>query len=543
VPLRRRVGMAAGVAVAIAVVIVAIVSYWVVQNKLVGQVDDALRAQELAVKHEGTLALRGGAFPGLPANLGGPAPYIQIVVADGTHVPLAGGLALPVNSHTQAVASGRGGAFLTNVNVGGAHLRELTFPATVVVGVGQTESAAIQLARPLNSVDNVLSHLRLILFLLCLGGIALAAALGRLAASRVLAPLADVAQTASYIGETDDLSRRITVRADDEVGELATRFNAMLDHLESSRAALDESVRAQRQLVADASHELRTPITSLRTNIEVLLEGGDLSERDRRRLLADVVEQSEELAALVSDLIELARGDEPVAGAEEVRLDRVVEESVARARRNSPGLRFELRAQQVVVEGVADRLGRAVNNLLDNAARHSPAGGTVEVDVDSDGVRVRDHGPGVDEADLPHVFDRFFRGANVRGQQGSGLGLAIVRQVTDQHGGSVRAANAPDGGAVFTMQLPTLPAAESLTPGDAALASRHEGTPQHDEEDAEHWDDHEQQQPAGGVRADDGDQSELDRDRRDAGQQRGVRAVARKVLTGGEFEHSEPDDG
>jgi two-component system sensor histidine kinase MprB len=232
----------------------------------------------------------------------------------------------------------------------------------------------------------------------------------------------------------------------------------MLEHLESSRAALDESVRAQRRLVADASHELRTPVTSLRTNIEVLLEGGEISEEDRRRLLTDVVEQSEELTALVSDLIDLARGDEPHGETEDVRLDRVVEESLARARRNAPGLSFEGRLEPVILEGVAGRLERAVNNLLDNAARHSPEGGTVEIDVDSSGVRVRDHGSGIDHEDLPHVFDRFYRGANVRGQLGSGLGLSIVRQVTELHGGSVSAANAPDGGAVFTMRLPVVPA-------------------------------------------------------------------------------------
>ena len=149
------------------------------------------------------------------------------------------------------------------------------------------------------------------LLLLCAFGIALAAALGRLAARRVIAPLAEVAQTAEQIAETDDLSHRLKIHADDEVGQLASRFNHMLERLEGSRAELDESVRAQRQLVADASHELRTPVTSLRTNIEVLLEGGQLSDEDRRRLLADVVEQSEELSGLVGDLIDLARGDLP----------------------------------------------------------------------------------------------------------------------------------------------------------------------------------------------------------------------------------------
>jgi two-component system sensor histidine kinase MprB len=244
------------------------------------------------------------------------------------------------------------------------------------------------------------------------------------------------------------------VRADDEVGQLATRFNRMLDRLEGSRSALDESVRAQRQLVADASHELRTPVTSLRTNIEVLLQGGELSDEDRNRLLRDVVEQSEELSQLVGDLIELARGDQPISNAEDVRLDRVVEESIARGRRNSPNIDFHLSAVPVIVEGVPERLGRAVNNLVDNACLHSPRDGAVEVGVDQHGVTVRDHGRGIPEGDLPYVFDRFFRGENSRSRQGSGLGLAIVRQVAEQHGGSVTAANASDGGAVFRLNLP-----------------------------------------------------------------------------------------
>ncbi|MGZ4173664.1 MAG: HAMP domain-containing sensor histidine kinase, partial [Solirubrobacteraceae bacterium] len=252
-------------------------------------------------------------------------------------------------------------------------------------------------------------------------------------------------------------SLRIAVRADDEVGQLATRFNGMLDRLEGSRSALDESVRAQRQLVADASHELRTPVTSLRTNIEVLLEGGELPEEDRTRLLRDVVEQSEELSQLVGDLIELARGDQPIGNAEDVRLDRVAEESIARGRRNSPGIEFRLDSVPVIVEGVPERLGRAMNNLVDNACLHSPRDGCVEVSVDPGGVTVRDHGQGIPEGDLPYIFDRFFRGENSRSRQGSGLGLAIVRQVAEQHDGTVTAANAPDGGAVFRLALPGIP--------------------------------------------------------------------------------------
>jgi two-component system, OmpR family, sensor histidine kinase MprB len=320
----------------------------------------------------------------------------------------------------------------------------------------------VQLARPLDGIESILRDLRLVLLLVCAGGIALGAALGRLAARPVLSPLAEVAATARHIEETEDLSSRIHVHGEDEVGQLARRFNAMIGRLQTSRDALDESVRAQRQLVADASHELRTPITSLRTNIEVLLDQGDeLSDEDRRRLLADVLEQSEELSALIGDVIELARGDLPITSAEDVRLDRVVEESLTRARRDFPHVHYESSLEPVIVEGIPERLHRAINNLLDNAAHHSPRDGVIAVVVDHDGVRVRDHGSGIDEADLPYVFDRFFRGANSRHRQGSGLGLAIVRQVATQHGGSIEAANAPDGGAVFTLRLPTL-SAEAL---------------------------------------------------------------------------------
>jgi two-component system, OmpR family, sensor histidine kinase MprB len=456
VPLRQRLAWVSASAVAFAVVVAAIVCYMVVRSQLYGQVDSALNAQAVLVQQEGQAAL-GGQLPGPPPSAGGPAQYDQLVAADGSR---SGDLGLPITSHVIAVVNGTAGAFLSTVEIGGSRFRVLTFSHPVNVNFN-VEAGAVQLARPLDGIDNILRDLRLVLLVVCAGGIALAAALGRLAAKRVIAPLAEVAATARHIEETEDLSSRIRVRADDEVGQLARRFNAMIERLQGSRAALDESVQAQRQLVADASHELRTPITSLRTNIEVLLEQGDeLTEDDRHRLLADVLEQSQELSTLIGDVIELARGDLPITSAEDVRLDRVVVESVARGRRDFPHVRYETQLEPVIVEGVPERLHRAVNNLLDNAAHHSPRDGVVEVLVDQNGLRVRDHGTGIDEADLPYVFDRFFRGVNSRHRQGSGLGLAIVRQVATQHGGSIDAANAPDGGAVFTLRIPTHPADE-----------------------------------------------------------------------------------
>jgi two-component system, OmpR family, sensor histidine kinase MprB len=456
VSLRRRLALIAAASVAVAVMIACLVCYLVVRDQLRGQVDSALTAQQSVVQNYGQISKT---LPGIPASAGGPAPYVDVVLANGQSGQYEGNVTLPVDPTTIQVAKGAAGPFFSDANVGRDHLRVLTFHVTFMIN-GEPQPAALQLARPLNGIDGVLSQLRLVLFLVFLGGIALAAALGRLAARRVLAPLAEVAQAAEHIGQTDDLSRRIRVHADDEVGALATRFNSMLDRLESSRAALDESVRAQRQLVADASHELRTPVTSLRTNIEVLLAGGELDPEDRRRLLADVVEQSEELSALVADLIELARGDEPGLATEDVRLDKVAEESVARSRRNTPDVPLVAHLEPVTIDGVPSRLGRAINNLLDNAARHSGPGVVVEVTVDGEGVTVRDHGHGVPEEDLPYVFDRFFRGTSSRGSHGSGLGLAIVRQVTQQHGGSATVANAPDGGAVFKLHLPVIAASD-----------------------------------------------------------------------------------
>ncbi|MBV8219494.1 MAG: HAMP domain-containing protein, partial [Solirubrobacterales bacterium] len=405
-------------AVALAVVIAALVCYLVVRSQLLGQVDSALRAERVAVQQEGNFAF-GQPLPGVPPSAGGPTQYYEIVAQDGT---THGNIGLPINNpQVAAVANGSGGAFLTDVEVGGSRFRELVFPMLVTVN-GFQESGAVLVARPLDGIDNILENLRLVLLLVCAGGIALGAVLGRLAARPVLSPLAEVAATARHIEETEDLSSRIHVHADDEVGQLATQFNAMIERLQHSREALDESVRAQRQLVADASHELRTPITSLRTNIEVLLAGDALSDDDRHRLLADVLEQSEELSALIGDVIELARGDLPITSAEDVRLDRVVADCLTRARRDFPQIRYESSLEPVVVDGVPERLARAINNLLDNAAHHSAAGGLIEVIVDERGLIVRDHGTGIDPADLPYVFDRFYRGANSRNRQGSGLG-------------------------------------------------------------------------------------------------------------------------
>jgi two-component system, OmpR family, sensor histidine kinase MprB len=441
VTLQRRLTLLSASAVAIAITLAAASAYVAVRDALRGEIDGALHAQSRFLADRPIDIPPGVALPAPPPGRGGPINYAQLVSAGGTVRSLRGGeLRLPVGTTARTIARAGSGSALSDVRVDGSHLRVLTVASP---------DGALQLARPLDGVDSVLANLRLVLAAVCVAGVGLAALLGRMLGRRVVAPIRQVAATAHHISETEDLDRRIEPVRRDEVGELAAEFNAMLETLQASQAA-------QRQLVADASHELRTPVTALRTNIELLEEADPRLEAvSRGRLLADLRTQSEELGGLVADIVELARGAESPHAREDVRLDELVGQAVCRARRNAPGARFDLVTEPATIDGVPERLARAVNNLLDNAAQHGD--GVVEVRVDAAGVRVRDHGPGIPVEDVEHVFDRFYRSAASRGKPGTGLGLAIVKQVAETHSGSVEAGNAPGGGAVVTLRLPARP--------------------------------------------------------------------------------------
>jgi two-component system sensor histidine kinase MprB len=315
-----------------------------------------------------------------------------------------------------------------------------------VITVPYAEGFAIQIARPLTEVDHSLSRIRTYLLLIAAIGVALAAALGLAVARTALAPVRRLTGATEKVTETRDLSERIDASGTDELSRLAGSFNTML-------AALEESTRAQQQLVGDASHELRTPLTSLRTNVEVLAGGRELPAEERQRLLKDVIEQLDEMTTLVAELSELARGELEPGEAEEVRLDLIAADAVERTRRNRPGVEFKTDFEESLVHGVPASIERAIANLLDNAAKWSPAEGEIEVSVRDGEVAVRDHGPGIDEGDLPFVFDRFYRASSARGMPGSGLGLAIVRQVAEAHGGEVVAEPAEGGGTRMSLRL------------------------------------------------------------------------------------------
>ena len=433
---RARLAMVAAAAVALAIVAASFAVYFVVKDQLRGPIDSSLRHSALAIQNtppDDILRELGH----LTAQLGGAPGFPQVVRADGQAVTIAPGPMLPVDNRDIGVARGEKGTFLRDAHVSHTHVRMITF---------QVGNVAVQVVRPLNEVDHSLSRIETWLILIAGGGIAIAAALGLLVARAALAPVRRLTATAETVTETGDLSQRIDVTGRDELARLAASFNAML-------GALEESTRAQRQLVADASHELRTPLTSLRTNIEVLASDRTLPPGERERLLHDVIEQLGEMTTLISELIDLARGEQQVAEPEEVRLDLLAEEAVERARRNRPGIEFVTDLHESVVHGVPSTLERAVANLLDNAAKWSPTGGSIEIGVDDGTVTVRDHGPGIDDEDLPYVFDRFYRAPSARGLPGSGLGLAIVRQVAQAHGGTVVAEHADGGGTRVVLRL------------------------------------------------------------------------------------------
>jgi two-component system sensor histidine kinase MprB len=443
VSFRARLTIAAAAAVAIAVVIASVLVYFIVRGELRDQIDDGLRERAAEVQRippwRITTPRPGPSSLEPTSELGGAQGYVQVVESDGRPYRSPNDtVKLPVTEKTLRVARAETDSFFTDAEVAGIHVRMLTVPYAY--------GFAAQVARPLTEVDNALGRIRTFLFLIAAGGIAAAAALGLVVSGAALAPVRRLTETAEKVTETRDLSERIDARGRDELGRLAGSFNTML-------GALEESTRAQRQLVMDASHELRTPLTSLRTNIEVLASGKRLPAGERGRLVNDVVEQLDELTTLIEELMVLARGEQPPAEPEDVRLDIVAADTVERIRRHRPGVIFTTDLEESVVHGVPSTIERAIGNLLDNAAKWSPSGGRVEVAVRGGELTVRDHGPGIDDDDLPYVFDRFYRASSARGMPGSGLGLAIVHQIAEAHGGEVLAEQAEGGGTKMTLRL------------------------------------------------------------------------------------------
>ncbi|HTX44899.1 MAG TPA: HAMP domain-containing sensor histidine kinase [Solirubrobacteraceae bacterium] len=489
--LRARMGLAAGVAVALAVIAVSVSAYAGTRSTLLGQIDTELRGITVQVLHtphggigpgggngftgggppvgngigggrglitgqdcDGGLGLNG---PSAPA-FGGAAGFVQLIQANGSVCRGTGEkLEIPSDPRATALARTGSGQYSVDKTVDGIAIRVLV---SGVQGKG-----ALEVALPLSDVNHTLSNELLLMVIIAAAGIALAALLGILVARTALSPIARFTRQTEAIAAAPALleTERVEVSGKDELARLARTFNATLDTLE-------QSVAAQRNLVADASHELRTPIASIRANLQLLREESRLPEADRAALREDMIEELDELTALVSDVVELARGSRPSGEVGDVRLDEIVTSVVERTRRRGPELTIKASIEPTLVRGEADRIARAVTNVLDNARKWSSRDGVIEVELHGGTLSVRDHGPGFHDDDLPFVFDRFHRAKDARGKPGSGLGLAIVRQAAEAHGGFAEAGNAPGGGAVLRLGFGPAGAPER-DPVDPAVAS------------------------------------------------------------------------
>jgi two-component system sensor histidine kinase MprB len=440
--LRTRVTLAAGLAVLLAVVSLSIVVYVVERGNLRAQIDESLTHYRLA---SGSVGQHG--FPHDDTATATPdVPLVQdvfrqVVDSDGEVVTVFDDRPLPVTADVLAVARGERDEVSFDADVDGTSVR------VYVTSAGDGE--ALQVGRSLAEVDQALRRLVVALAIISAAAVGVATMIGRLVAVAAVAPVHRVANAADTVARTGELSHHIAVPNGDDLGRLAASFNTMLD-------ALSESLARQRQLVADASHELRTPLATVRTNVEVLTRADELAPDEKAMLMEDTVAQIAELTRLVGDLVELARGD----GQEEpftlVDLNDLTRRVVDIARRNHPSTVFRVDSAPSLTRAAPARVSRAVSNLIDNAAKWSPPGAEVEITVRDETVTVRDHGPGIAPADLPHIFDRFYRSPQARTMPGSGLGLAIVKQVADSHHGTITAATAPDGGALFVLQFPTV---------------------------------------------------------------------------------------
>jgi two-component system sensor histidine kinase MprB len=444
---RTRVTALAAAAVGLAIALAAVTSYFIVSHQLTNQVNTSLQKDETNV-----LASQGDIQHIANRVASSNQDIIQLIQADGSVLfSTDTQLTLRPSKGERAVTRyDPGDALYSDMAAGGTSYRVLTFPVQVQTLADGSTPGAVMIAHSLSQTDQTLSELKLVLLGVGLAGVAVAMALGLLVARVTIRPVKRLTAAVEHVAVTQDLEARIDEEGDDELARLGHAFNGMLGALAASRTQ-------QAQLISDAGHELRTPLTSLRTNIEVLMRVRDLPEGDRAELLGDVQAQLEELTTLIGDVVDMARQDEIQPEPTEVRLDQLVERAVERAKRRAMSLTFDVTLEPGSIRAQPALLERAVLNVLDNAAKFSPPGQTVEVRLqraDRWLLDVRDHGPGIAPEDLVRVFDRFYRSASARALPGSGLGLAIVRQVVTSHEGTVAAFLPPDGGTLVHIELP-----------------------------------------------------------------------------------------
>ncbi|WP_440063691.1 sensor histidine kinase [Streptosporangium sp. OZ121] len=460
--LRSRLTLLVAAAVALAIAVCAALCWFVVRAELLRQVDGSLEGRPQGMEWIGPYCPggpggpRGQGVPGVPGDRGEMAghrlpfrlPPIQLVYADGGRC-VAGSTPVKVTPADLALTHGPlGGRALRNgVTDGGEEVRVMT--RNVRPGLAVMES------RSLGEVRSTLAALAWLLAGVTALGVLGAASAGLLVSRTALRPVGRLTEAVEHVARTEDLDTRIPVEGTDEIARLGVSFNAMTTALAGSR-------ERQRRLIADAGHELRTPLTSLRTNIDLLLRsenaGRPLDAAPKRRLLANLKAQFEEMSTLVGDLLQLSRSEDEHEPHVEVAFHDAVEAAVRRARLRAPDTAIEVELSPWYLWGDQAALERAVVNLLDNAVKFSAdRADPVRVRLRDGELTVRDHGPGIPEEELPYVFDRFWRSSSARSMPGSGLGLAIVAKAVRDAGGEVNLENAAGGGTLARLRLPGSP--------------------------------------------------------------------------------------
>ncbi|MGP9019529.1 sensor histidine kinase [Streptomyces sp. BR1] len=458
-PLRSRLALLVATAVTVAVAAVAAACWFITQGVLTSQLDNRLRNQAAssASADYATVLVQTCRSPNperirLPGN----TPLTQVVFPDGTVCSNPRSAHLPVRQADIAVATGpREDALHTTTDGAGVERRVYT-RAAHISGLGAQGRVAVSIAVPMSDVTTPLNKLAIVLLLVSGIGVIGAGAAGLWVARAGLRPVDQLTDTVEHVARTEDLTVRIPAEGEDEIARLSRSFNAMTAALASSRDR-------QAQLIADAGHELRTPLTSLRTNIELLARSDEtgrvIPPADRKALMVSVKAQMSELASLIGDLQELSRPDAVREGPlEVVGFHDITRIALDRARLRGPELTITAELAPWYVRAEPAKLERAVVNVLDNAVKFSPPGGTITVVLDRGVLSVRDQGPGIPADELPHVFERFWRSQSARSLPGSGLGLSIVARTVEHAGGTIALGPAPDGpGTVATIRLPGAP--------------------------------------------------------------------------------------
>ena len=411
-------------------------------------------------------AMPGGAVEGGPPPDHGGSPFL---VAPGTYGELLGKSGQPV-AHVQLENSTAVPRIPAALLAGNAakqfvHLGSVSGSTGWLADIGPRLSNGdrVVVALPTNEVTSSLNQLVLIESLGAASLLLILSVGAGFVLRRGLSPLERMADTAKDIA-AGDLSQRVEVKQENtEVGELAVAFNTMLDEIQQAFSERDATEGRLRQFLADASHELRTPLTSIQGFAELSRLSAENPRVDKATIMRRIEEESSRMKGLVEDLLLLARLDQ-VRQTERAPVDLSVlaADACSDATAAAPGRPVTLHAPQpVVILGVEPHLRQALGNLVTNALNHTPPGTAIDVSAHVEGgeavIAVRDHGPGLDEEALSHVFDRFWQKDPARAGAGAGLGLPIVAAVAAEHDGTVTAANAPDGGAVFTMRLALVP--------------------------------------------------------------------------------------